>query len=107
MLHRVDVSPRPLTAYQPLISRALLREVQVLAASLRGCRVVHINATPQGGGVAEILHSLVPLLQSVGVDASWYVLPPDVAFFEVTKQLHNWLQCAPGRVAACHKRTYQ
>src|SRR5215212_10466773 len=107
MLHYVEVSPRPLTAYERLIPGALLREVQSLAASLRGCRVVHINATPQGGGVAEILHSLVPLLQSVGVDANWYVLPPDDAFFEVTKQLHNWLQGAPGRVAARHKRTYQ
>src|SRR5215208_5284639 len=107
MLHHVEVSPRPLTAYERLIPGALLREVQALAASLRGCRVVHINATPQGGGVAEILHSLVPLLQSVGVDANWYVLPPDDAFFEVTKQCHNWLQGSPGRVAARHKRTYQ
>jgi trehalose synthase len=107
MLHHVDVAPRPLTAYERLIPETLLREVLDLAAPLRGCRVVHINATPQGGGVAEILHSLVPLLQSVGVDARWYVLPPDDAFFEVTKQLHNWLQGAPGRVAARHKRTYQ
>jgi len=107
MLHRVEVAPRPLTAYEPLIQRALLREINSLARSLRGCRVVHINATPQGGGVAEILHSLVPLLQSVGVDASWYVLPPDDAFFEVTKQFHNWLQGSPGRVAPRHKRTYQ
>jgi trehalose synthase len=107
MLHSVDVSPRPLTAYERLIPGALLHEVQTLATALRGRRVVHINATPQGGGVAEILHSLVPLLQSVGVDAHWYVLPPDDAFFEVTKQLHNWLQGAPGRVTARHKRTYQ
>jgi trehalose synthase len=84
MLQHVEVSPRPLTAYERLIPGALVREVRTLAASLRGCRVVHINATPQGGGVAEILHSLVPLLQSVGVDANWYVLPPDDAFFEVT-----------------------
>jgi trehalose synthase len=107
VLHRVDVSPRPLTAYEPLISRTLLREIHRRAAPLRGCRVVHISATPQGGGVAEILHSLVPLLQSVGVDASWYVLPPDDAFFEVTKQFHNWLQGSPGRIAARHKRAYQ
>jgi len=107
MLHRVEVAPRPLTAYEPLLQTAQTREIRSLARWLRGCRVVHINATPQGGGVAEILHSLVPLLQSVGVDASWYVLPPDDAFFEVTKQFHNWLQGAPGRIAARHKRTYQ
>src|SRR4051794_40871317 len=107
MLHRVDVSPRPLTAYERLISGPLLREINGLARSLHGCRVVHINATAQGGGVAEILQSLVPLLQSVGVDATWYVLPPDDAFFEVTKQFHNWLQGSPGRIAARQKRTYQ
>src|SRR5262249_35274256 len=83
------------------------REIQSLVAPLRGSRVVHINATADGGGVAEILNSLVPLLQSVGIDASWYVLPPDDAFFEVTKQIHNWLQGEPGRVAAHHKRTYR
>src|SRR3982751_6296909 len=107
MLQRVEVAPRALPAYEPLVRRALGREIDGLAAALRGCRVMHINATPQGGGVAEILHSLVPLLQAVGVDAAWYVLPPDDAFFEVTKQLHNWLQGAQGRVAARHKRTYQ
>jgi trehalose synthase len=107
MLHCVDVVPRPLALYERLIPEALVREIRARAAPLRGRRVVHINATPQGGGVAEILHSLVPLLQSVGVDACWYVLPPDDAFFAVTKQLHNWLQGAPGRVAARHKRAYQ
>jgi trehalose synthase len=107
MLQRVDVAPRALTAYEPLLRAALLREIHSLAASVRGCRVVQINATPQGGGVAEILHSLVPLLQSVGVDAEWYVLPPDDAFFAVTKRFHNWLQGHPGRITAHHKRTYQ
>src|SRR4051795_3280217 len=107
MLHCVDVAPRSLARYERLIPEALVREIRARAASLRGRRVVHINATPAGGGVAEILHSLVPLLQSVGVDAAWYVLPPDDAFFEVTKQFHNWLQGSPGRIAARHKRTYQ
>src|SRR4051812_18137678 len=50
MLHRVEVSPRPLTAYQPLISGAVLREINHPAASLRGRRVVHINATPRTTG---------------------------------------------------------
>jgi trehalose synthase len=107
MLQCVEVAPRRLTAYERLIPEALYHEIADRAASLRGSRVVHINATPQGGGVAEILHSLVPLLQSVGVRASWYVLPPDDAFFEVTKRLHNWLQGAPGHVHAHHKRVYQ
>jgi trehalose synthase len=107
MLHRVDVAPRSLTAYERVMPDAFRREIGSLAASLRGRRVVHINATPAGGGVAEILQSLVPLLQSVGVDASWYVLPPDDAFFEVTKRFHNLLQGHPGRIAARDKRIYE
>ncbi|SRR5579884_1590193 len=107
MLQRVDVSPRSLTAYKRLIEYELLHEINELAARLQGCRVVHINATPRGGGVAEILGSLVPLHQSVGIDAHWYVLPPNEAFFQVTKQFHNWLQGSPGRLTARHKRTYE
>jgi trehalose synthase len=77
-----------------------------MAEPLRGLRVVHINATPDGGGVAEILRSLVPLSRSLGLDARWYVLPPDDGFFDVTKRMHNWLQGAAGRVTSRHKRTY-
>lgn len=107
MLHQVDVSSRSFGAYARLIPDSMRGEIAGLAARLRGRRVVHINATPAGGGVAEILHSLVPLLQSVGVDARWYVLPPDDAFFEVTKRFHNWLQGHPGRITARDKRTYR
>jgi trehalose synthase len=106
MLQCVELPRRPLTAYQRFIPATLRREIVDLGASLRGCRVVHVNATPAGGGVAEILRSLVPLLQSVGVDASWCVLPPDDAFFEVTKRFHNWLQGHPGRISARDKGTY-
>src|SRR5215207_2740116 len=107
MLHRVEVLSRSLAAYARLLPEPSLPQIEDRAASLRDCRVVHINATAQGGGVAEILHSLVPLLESVGVNASWYVLPPDDAFFAVTKQFHNWLQGAPGRITAHDKRIYQ
>ena len=106
-MFRVDVSPRSIAAYERLIPDAMCREIASLAALLRGRRVVHINATPAGGGVAEILHSLVPLLQSVGVDASWYALPPDDAFFKVTKRFHNWLQGYPGRITAREKAIYR
>jgi len=62
------------------------------AERLAGLRVVHINATPFGGGVAEILKSLVPMMNDLGLEATWYVLDPDEAFFDVTKKLHNGLQ---------------
>lgn len=102
----VETASVLLEQYEPYIEPWLRDEIESSAAMLRGLRVVHVNATPVGGGVAEILSSLVPLLRSVGVDAHWYVLPPDDAFFEVTKQIHNWLQGHPGHMGVGHRRTY-
>src|SRR5689334_14028346 len=98
MLNRVRTLAKRLAAYDPFVEPALMREVQGLAAPLRGLRVVHVNATPDGGGVAEILRSLVPLARDVGLRAAWYTLPPDDRFFGVTKQFHNWLQGQPGEL---------
>jgi trehalose synthase len=95
-----------LDAYAPFIERRLSEKLDLLASPLRGLRVVHINATPAGGGVAEILGALVPLSRSVGLDARWYALPPDDRFFEVTKRMHNWLQGKGGRLARRDREVY-
>jgi trehalose synthase len=92
--------------YADHADRSLIEQVEASAEALRGLRVVHINATPDGGGVAEILRSLVPLSRSLGLDAHWFVLPPDDGFFDVTKRMHNWLQGAAGRLQPRFKRTY-
>ena len=55
----------------------------------------HVNSTAQGGGVAEILHTLVPLMRDVGIDARWEVIRGEDDFFNVTKAFHNGLQGAP------------
>ena len=75
---------------------SLLRE---LAAPLRGLRVLHINATPYGGGVAEILRSQVPLLRDLGIAAEWKLITGDRRFFEVTKRIHNGMQGAAGALS--------
>jgi trehalose synthase len=106
MLLPVETTPVRLASYDGHADPALLRHIRALAAALRGRRVVHINATAEGGGVAEILRSLVPLLCDVGIDAAWYALPPDDHFFSVTKQMHNWLQGAPGEIADEDRSTY-
>jgi trehalose synthase len=67
------------------------------AERLRGSRVLHINATAVGGGVAELLLSLVPLMRDAGLDTDWYVLDAPDRFFEVTKSYHNALQGKPTR----------
>jgi trehalose synthase len=107
MLLHVEAPPLALAAYRRCAGRAALERIAALAAPLRGLRVVHINATAQGGGVAEILRSLVPLSRSVGLDARWSVLPPDDAFFEVTKLVHNYLQGRPGKLSPRDKRVYR
>ena len=63
-----------------------------LAEPLKGARVLHLNATPYGGGVAEILRSEVPLLRDLGLAADWKIITGDTTFFSVTKTMHNALQ---------------
>jgi len=73
-----------------------LAEVRRLSETLRGLRVVHVNSTVDGGGVAEILRSMVPLMRDAGLDVHWLVIPGNDGFFNITKRLHNQLQGAPG-----------
>jgi trehalose synthase len=92
---KVETQPVRLEIYVGIAPENQLAEARAAAEMLKGLRVVHINATPVGGGVAEILKSLVPLMQGVGIDTSWYALEPDEHFFHVTKALHHCLQGEP------------
>lgn len=91
-MNRVSTREKKLDGYAGIVSERLLLEVSQAAEKLRGLRVVHVNATPQGGGVAEILKSLVPLMCDVGIDAKWYAMSPDESFYRVSKMLHHGLQ---------------
>jgi trehalose synthase len=92
MLHRVDVGKRSLKAYRSIVPDALLDELREAAAALRGVRVLHLNATPYGGGVSELLRSLVPLMNDLGLQVDWQVISGDERFFRATKAIHNGLQ---------------
>lgn len=81
--------------YKPLVGEPVVEELRALARPLRGTRVLHVNATAVGGGVAEMMLSLVPLMNDVGLNTEWYVLDADDRFFEVTKGYHNALQGQP------------
>ncbi len=92
----VAVGTKDLDEYARLVGEEKINEIRRLAEPLRGARVLHVNATAYGGGVAEILHNLVPLMADVGLEALWYVLEAeDPAFFDVTKRIHNALQGMP------------
>ena len=81
--------------YTDLLDPALLEELESLGQALKGARIAHVNATAHGGGVAEILHSMLPLYHGLGVDVSWLALRGDDSFFNVTKRMHNCLQGDP------------
>src|SRR5215216_1169884 len=92
MMQRVDVEDRSLSSYRGIASEEMLAAVAAAAEPLRGTRILHLNATPYGGGVAELLQSVVPVLRSLGIDAEWRVIAADESFFGITKALHNGLQ---------------
>ena len=69
-----------------------IEQLRQLAGLLTGLKVVHVNSTRRGGGVAEILEALVPLQQELGMDTSWEVIEGTEDFFSCTKSFHNALQ---------------
>jgi trehalose synthase len=85
---------KSLDQYAEVAGPEVIDHLRQLAAHLQGIKVVHVNSTRVGGGVAEILTKLVPFMQDLGIDASWEVIHGDEAFFRVTKSFHNGLQGA-------------
>jgi trehalose synthase len=109
MLPKINTPEKNLEEYKRLIPELSdqLEETERLAKSLSGIKVNMVNATPKGGGVAELLRSLVPLMKGVGVNANWYTIPPKNDFFTVTKEIHNGLQGKPYNFPAEHKEKYK
>lgn len=95
MLQPVAVGHKVLADYASLVGRSLVDEIRELAEPLRGVRILHLSATAFGGGVSEILYTLVPLMRDVGLDAEWQVIYGREEFFNATKVLHNALQGNP------------
>ncbi|RJP27465.1 MAG: glycosyltransferase [Actinobacteria bacterium] len=92
MLPLVPVQPRQIEQYRGIAGDEVLEEILSLAGGLEGARVAHINSTAHGGGVAELLYTLVPLMSSVGLEAEWHIIQGDSDFFTITKLFHNVLQ---------------
>ena len=107
MLQRVDVGDRSLTAYRGIAPDSQLDELYQEAEALRGLRVLHLNATPYGGGVSELLRSTVPLFNNLGMHAEWRVIGGDSPFFHSTKAIHNGLQGDPHDLTADERRIFR
>ncbi|GAI29761.1 unnamed protein product, partial [marine sediment metagenome] len=95
MLHKISLGISDIDKYRLIETRELIDEVVSLGEELKGLRLCHINSTPFGGGVAELLVSYIPLLRALGIKADWQVIHGDHRFFTITKGLHNALQGAP------------
>ncbi|HET9201205.1 MAG TPA: glycosyltransferase [Dehalococcoidia bacterium] len=92
MFGTVPVVSRSLAEYEEIIGAERYAEICRIAEPLRDARVLHLNATALGGGVAEILASLVPLMNDLGLHTEWQVIRGAEEFFNVTKAMHNTLQ---------------
>jgi trehalose synthase len=95
VLQPVAVGHKSLADYTHLAGRELTGQIRELAKDLEGLKVLHVSATAFGGGVSEILYTLLPLMRDVGIDAEWHVMLGQEEFYNVTKRLHNALQGSP------------
>ncbi|MDD5254732.1 MAG: glycosyltransferase [Candidatus Omnitrophica bacterium] len=84
--------------YAPLVGQSVIDDLRLLAERLKGKVVQHINSTSVGGGVAEILNRMVPLLRELGVDTCWDLIKGGSQFFDVTKKFHNVLHGRPEEI---------
>ena len=92
--------------YKNIIGEEEVNSIKLLAEKLKGKSVIHVNSTSFGGGVAEILYSMIPLMQNIGLKASWRVIKGSLEFFNVTKKFHNALQGMNIQITSEEKKIY-
>ena len=107
MLQPVAVPHKHLADYASIVGRPLADEIRERAERLEGKRVLHVSATAFGGGVSEILYTLVPLMIDVGLECEWQVIYGREEFFNATKVMHNALQGNPQDLTEEQWRTWQ
>lgn len=78
--------------YEPFVGKEKIEEIKDIAIKLEGKHVVNVNSTYSGGGVVEILNSIVVLMNTLGIETDWRSLKGSHSFFDVTKKFHNALQ---------------
>jgi trehalose synthase len=107
VLQPVGVGHKSLADYTHLVGRPLIEEIRGLSEKLAGLKVLHLSATAFGGGVSEILYTLVPLMRDVGVEAEWQIIIGREEFFNATKLMHNALQGNPQDLDAEEWHVYE
>lgn len=97
---------RKLGNYRRIVGDEIISKIYQKARKFYGKHILHINSTYQGGGVAELLQTLVPLMNDVGIDAGWRILHGNPDFFSITKKFHNSLQGEPLNFTEIKKELY-
>ena len=95
-----------LEKYRDIVGDQVIETIYDESSSLSEKTMVHINSTYQGGGVAEILNSLIILMNDIGIKADWRVLHGDLDFFTITKKFHNALQGEKINLSSKKKEIY-
>src|SRR5262245_6793475 len=95
MLTPVPTPPKSLGDYAAVVGADAVDRLRKRAEPFKGARILNINSTAFGGGVAELLYTLVPLMRDLGIDAEWRLIQAPDEFFVVTKAMHNALQGGP------------
>lgn len=98
---------RTLVDYEAVVGADAISQLRQAARDLKGATVVHVNSTREGGGVAEILSWLVPLMNDLGLETSWEVIEGHGEFFNVTKMFHNGLQGNQVVLTSRHTDVYE
>ena len=106
MLETVYVASHSLDVYKTSAGKEAVAEIRELAESLKGARVLHVNATSFGGGVAEILRTEIPLLRDIGIEAEWRTIVGEYEYFQITKKMHNGLQGGELELTAAEQAMY-
>ncbi|MBN1298939.1 MAG: glycosyltransferase [Actinobacteria bacterium] len=81
-----------LSDYKEIVGKKYIEQLYHLASFTKGKKVIMVNSTRTGGGVAEILHRLIPLINELGIECHWKIINGDNGFFKITKNIHNALQ---------------
>lgn len=89
-----------------IVGQQEIDSIRNLAEKLKGTSITHVNSTSYGGGVAEIIRSMVPLMRDAGLDTKWEVIKGSFEFFTITKKIHNSLQGMNIELTEEEKKTY-
>ncbi len=81
-----------LDQYAHVVGNDVIDHLRQLAYPLKGIKMLHVNSTKEGGGVAEILNRLIPLKKELGIDVEWEIITGSQEFYQCTKKMHNSLQ---------------